>query len=70
MRYDIEPWRDTLQVCLKEHVINAGSQEYSPYNKYMNKGKLERFGWRLQRRDSNEQYITNYIRNKRYVSHV
>ena len=35
MLYDRErsPWRDTMQVCLKGHVINAGTQKYPQYNK-------------------------------------
>jgi hypothetical protein len=27
------PWRDTMQVCLNGHVINAGSRKYPQYNK-------------------------------------
>lgn len=35
MLYDRErsPWRDTMQVCLKGHVINAGTQKNPQYNK-------------------------------------
>jgi hypothetical protein len=32
-RRERSPWRDTMQVCLNGHVINAGSQEYPQYNK-------------------------------------
>jgi predicted RNA-binding Zn-ribbon protein involved in translation (DUF1610 family) len=32
-RYERQSWRDTMQVCVNGHVINAGSQKYPEYNK-------------------------------------
>jgi len=32
-RRERSPWRDTMQVCLNGHVINAGFQKYPQYNK-------------------------------------
>lgn len=32
-RSERAPWRDTMQVCLKGHVINAGVHAYPQYNK-------------------------------------
>ena len=28
-----EPWRDTMQVCMNGHVINAGYKKYPEFNK-------------------------------------